>query len=120
MHRCPTKHYHALDYQHAATNSSSLINWLPVLSNIELLAPRRMSSTDKFIQKVVGHQEVGLHEDLLNPPAPRLTSLWPIWRNGEAQDLDDQWRKDWELASETVLVDDPTSEQPGFDLPRRE
>ena len=96
--------------------------WLPVLANIEPPALRRKAAVDKLLTKAATHEEWGLHGDVLNPPAYRLSSRHPLWLNMQPLDITTRWREEWEsaLVVNHYLVGDPAIRQPGFDLCRRQ
>ena len=67
-------------------------------------------------------EELPLHVDLAHHPPLRLTSRNPIWQSPHDVDINLKWREKWEANPPTgaYLIDDPTSQVPGFNLPRRE
>jgi len=67
---------------------STLLPWLPVLSNIELSALRRKAATDKLVEKIVKHDSWPIQPDILNPPLLRLTSRKPLWLDLQPVDID--------------------------------
>jgi len=60
------------------TLRSTLLTWLPVLTNIELPALRRKAATDKLVEKIVKHDSWPIQSDILNPSLLRLTSRKPL------------------------------------------
>ena len=104
------------------TLRSTLLPWLPVLSNNELPALRRKAATDKLVKKIVKHDSWPIQPDILSPPLPQLTSRKPLWLYLQPVDIKSRWRHNWK-SSQVVnshLVCDPTIRQPGFDLPRQQ
>ena len=93
---------------------------LPVPSNIPSPNLRRQSAVDKMLCKIVNHQDWPVHTDVFSQASQRLSSRHPIWLDLSPVDMNSQWKEDWQSASVTncALVEDPTSRQPGFDLPR--
>ena len=96
--------------------------WLPVLANIEPPALRRKAAVDKLLTKAASHEDWGLHGDITNTPALRLSTRHPLWLDMQPLDITTRWREDWEsaLVVNHFLVGDPAIRQPGFDLPRRQ
>ena len=96
--------------------------WLPVLANIEPPALRRKAAVDKLLSKATTHEDWGLHGDITNPPAHRLSSRHPLWEDMQPQDITTRWNEEWEsaLVVNHSLVGDPAIRQPGFNLPRRQ
>jgi len=96
--------------------------WLPVLANIEPPAMRCKAAVDKLLTKATTHETWGLHGDITNPPALRLSSRHPLWTDMVPQDIITRWREDWEsaLVVNHSLVCDPAIRQPGFALRRRQ
>ena len=96
--------------------------WLPVLANIPPPTIRRESLAASFAASIVDREELPLHVDLAHHPPLRLTSRNPIWQSPHDVDINLKWREKWEANPPTgaYLIDDPTSQVPGFDLPRRE
>ena len=93
---------------------------LPVPSNIASPNLRRQSAVDKILCKIVNHQDWPVHGDVFSHASQRLSSRHPIWLDLSPVDMNSQWKEDWQSASVTncAIVEDPTSSQPGFDLPR--
>ena len=62
-----------------------------------------------------------VYAQVFQPPTKRLVSRHPIWTNSAPIDISAQWREAWKSASVVNhgLVPDPTTRQPGFNLPRR-
>ena len=96
--------------------------WLPVLANIEPPALRHKAAVDKLLTKATTHETWGLHGDITNPPALRLSSRHPLWIDMEPQDITTRWREEWEsaLVVNHSLVSDPAIRQPGFALCQRQ
>ena len=63
----------------SGTLRSTLLPWLPVFSNIELLALRRKAATDKLVEKIVKHDSWPIQPDIFSPPLLRLTARKPLW-----------------------------------------
>jgi len=61
-----------------------------------------------------------VYADVFEHPPPRLASRRPIWSDITSVDTITQWREDWSWASVVnhSIFTDPTTRQPGFDLPR--
>ena len=96
--------------------------WLPVLANLEPPALRRQAAVDKLLTKAASHEDWGLHGDITNTPALRLSTRHPLWLDMQPLDITTRWCEDWEsaLVVNHFLVGDPAIRQPGFDLPRRQ
>jgi len=104
------------------TLRSTSLPWLPVLSNIEPPALRKKAATDKLVEKIVEHDSWPVQHDILNPfpSLQRLTSRKPLWLDLQPSvDIKSRWRHNWKSAQvvNSHLVCDPTTRQPGFDLP---
>jgi len=73
---------------------STLLLWLPVLSNIEPPALRRKAATDKLVEKIFKHGSWPIQPDILNPPFLQLTSGshcgWTC--NFQPPDIKSRWR----------------------------
>jgi len=106
----------------SGTLHSTLLSWLPVLSNTEPLALRRKAATDKLVEKIIKHDSWPIQPDILNPPLLRLTSRKPLWLDLQPVDVKSRWRHNWNSAQvvNSHLVCDPAFRQPGFDLPRQQ
>jgi len=103
----------------SASLHPSQTQWLPVLTK----SPpnlRRKSAVDKMLCKIDNHQDWPAHGDVFTHPFQRLSSRHPIWLDLSPVDMNPQWKEDWQSASVTncSIVEDPSSRQPGFDLPR--
>ena len=90
-------------------------DWLPVLSNIAPADIRREVAASRTILRARGKPELPLLTDIDFHPRPRLKSRRPIWSNlpEEAQTI--QHLVDVPNKS---LINDPTIQLPGMDLPR--
>ena len=106
----------------SGTLCSTLLPWLPVLSNIEPPALRRKAATDKLVEKIVKHDSWPIQPDILSPPLLRLTSRKPLWLDLQPVDIKSRWMHNWKSAQvvNSHLVCDPTIRQPGFYLPRQQ
>jgi len=103
----------------SGTLCSTPLPWLPVLANIELLDLRRKAATDKLMEKIIDHYNWPIHSDITNPLHACLPSKKPLWQDLIRVDIRSQWKENWKSAQVVnfSLVDDPTIQQPGFDLP---
>ena len=81
---------------------------------------RRKSAVDKMLCKIDNHQDWPAHGDVFTHPFQQLSSRHPIWLDLSSVDMNPQWKEDWQSASVTncSIVEDHSSRQPGFDLPR--
>ena len=99
-------------------------DWLPVLSNIAPADIRREVATSRTILRARSKPELPLLTDMDFNPRPRLKSRRPIWSNlpEEAQTIQHLWRTRWQNQIVDVpnksLINDPTIQLPGMDLPR--
>jgi len=102
------------------------VEWLSVLSNIAPINILREEAAMRECKKIHLNPELPIYNDLSTAPVNlRLKSrspFWPFFRNSNNfPELKSRW-KDWWSAG-TVhnkdLVSDPTTEVPGYDLPRR-
>jgi len=103
----------------SGTLCSIPLPWLPVLANIEPPALHRKAAIDKLVEKITAHDNWPIHSDITNPPHACLPSRKPLWQDLIRVDIRSQWKENWKLA-EVVnfsLLDDPTIQQPGFNLP---
>ena len=99
----------------SGTLRSTLLPWLPVLSNIELPALQRKAATDKLVEKIVKHDSWPIQSDILSPPLLRLTSRKPLlvdqkWTS-VVVDIKSRWRHNWKSAQvvNSYLVCDPVA-----------
>jgi len=69
----------------SGTLRSTPLPWLPVLSNIELLALRRKAATDKLVEKIVKHNSWPIQPNILHPRLLRLTHRKPLWLDLQTQ-----------------------------------
>ena len=97
-------------------------DWLPVLSNIAPADIRREMATSGMILRARGKPELPLLTDIDFHPRPRLKSRRPIWSNlpDEAPTIQHLWRTRWQVVDvpNKSLINDPTIQLPGMDLPR--
>ena len=99
-------------------------DWLPVLSNIAPADIRREVATCRTITRARGKPELPLLTDIDFLPRPRLKSRRPIWSNlpDEAPTIQQLWRTRCQNKIVDVpnksLINDPTIQLPGMDLPR--
>ena len=97
-------------------------DWLPVLSNIAPADIRREMATSGMILRARGKPELPLLTDIDFHPRPRLKSRRPIWSNlpDEAPTIQHLWRTRWQVVEvpNKSLINDPTIQLPGMDLPR--
>ena len=97
-------------------------DWLPVLSNIAPADIRRDVATSRMILRARGKPELPLLTDIDFHPRPRLKSRRPIWSNlpDEAPIIQHLWRTRWPIfdVPNKSLINDPTIQLPGMDLPR--
>jgi len=65
-------------------------------------------------------QDWPVHGDVFNHPPPRHPPWHPIWSDLLPVDMSTQWKENWQstLVTNHAIVVDPTTRQPGFDLPR--
>ena len=105
---CNTSHYLHRSWEH-------LDNWLRHSSNLPW-----KSAVDKMLHNIDNHHNWPVQADVFCYPSRRLSSRHPIWSDLSSVDMNSQWKEDWQSASVTncAIVEDPTSRQPGFDLPR--
>jgi len=103
----------------SGTLRSTLLPWLPVLSNIEPPVLRMKAATDKLVEKIVKHDSWPIQPDILSSPLLRLTSKKPLWLDLQPVDIKSKWRHNWQSAQvvSSHLVCNPSIRQPGFDLP---
>lgn len=102
------------------------LEWLSVLSNIEPAHILREEAALRECRKIELDTELPIYSDLLTaPPNLRLRSRSPFWiyfRNANSQmDRKTRWKEWWNNVSvhNKNLIQDPTAEVPGFNLPRR-
>ena len=97
-------------------------DWLPVLSNIAPADIRREMATSGMILRARGKPELPLLTDIDFHPRPRLKSRRPIWSNlpDEAPTIQHLWHTRWQVVDvpNKSLINDPTTQLPGMDLPR--
>ena len=96
--------------------------WLPVLSNIAPADIRREVATSRMILRARVKPELPLLTDIDFHPRPRLKSRRPIWFNlpDKAPTIQHLWRTRWLIVDvpNKSLINDPTIQLPGMDLPR--
>jgi len=73
---------------------STLLPWLPILTNIEPPALRRRADTDKLITRAECHRDWPLYNDVFHPPPLRLESCKTLWRDLQPIDVTSWWRVD--------------------------
>lgn len=105
---------------------STETEWLNVLSNI---APTHLLREESAIRECrkIEMDELPLHRDIMAAPTnKRLRSRSPFWlffRNyNSMSNIKTRWKELWQNASvyNNELIDDPSSEVEGVNLPRRE
>ena len=100
----------------------TITEWIPVLSNIAPADIRREVATYRMNIRARGKPELPLLTDIDFHPRPRLKSRRPIWSNlpDEAPTIPHIWRTRWEIVDvpNKSLINDPTIQLPGMDLPR--
>ena len=107
----------------SGTISSTPTQWLPVLCNIFPPSLRRSEALLREFQKICQLQDLPIHEDNDIMVRHRLKSRYPSVRQAvklvESNfDSSREWKKMWtDFAPESPIVD-PTTQVPGFDLPR--
>ena len=97
---------------------STPLPWFPVLSNIKLPALRRKAATDKLLEKIVKHDSWLIQPD--PQPIIATTDIQEATVAGLA--TKSWWPHNWKSAQvvNSHLICDPTTRQPGFDLPRQQ
>lgn len=107
------------------TVSSTPIEWLSVLANIEPPEIRRFKAFARQWEKQSNMDELPIHIDLNNLPQRRLTSRKPSWSTysniPNPYRSDNEWKNLWHRACvrNSELVNDPTLKPAGFDIPRK-
>ena len=102
----------------------TMTDWLPVTSSIAPADIRRVVATSRTIPRARGKSELPLLTDIVFQLRPRLKSRRPIWSNfpDEAPTIQQLWRTRWQNQIVDVpnksLINDPTIQLPGTDLPR--
>ena len=100
----------------------TITDWLPVLSNITPADIRREVATSRMIIRARRKPELPLLTDIDFHPRPRLQSRRPIRSNlpDEAPTIQHLWRTRWQIVDvpNKSLINDPTIQLPGMDLPR--
>ena len=100
----------------------TITDLLPVLSNIAPAYIRREVATSRMIIRARSKPELPLLTDIDFHPRPRLKSRRPIWSNlpDEAPTIQHLWRTRWQIVDvpNNSLINDPTIQLPGMDLPR--
>ena len=81
-----------------------------------------MNREVKSFKQTVKHDSWPIQPDILSPPLLRLTSRKPLWLDLQPVDTKSRWRHNWKSAQmiNSHLVCNPTTWQPGFDLPRQQ
>ncbi|XP_037026874.1 uncharacterized protein LOC119083845 [Bradysia coprophila] len=87
--------------------ASTPIEWLHVLANIEPPAIRRYKAFAREWEKIGSMDELPIHDDLNNIPAPRLTSRHPLWKTlkygiGTRSDYKASWIRFAEEGMDTI------------------
>ncbi|XP_037051003.1 uncharacterized protein LOC119084960 [Bradysia coprophila] len=102
------------------------LEWLYVLSNITPAHISREEAAIKECKKIANDPDLPIYKDIdTAPDTLRLRSRKPIWcfyRKVENMDLlKDRWKAWWQETSvyNKDLIQDPTEEVKGMDLPRR-
>jgi len=74
------------------------------------------------VEKIIAHDNWPIHSDITNSPHACLPSRKPLWQDLIHVDIRSQWKENWKSAQVVnfSLVDDPTIQQPGFDLPQQQ
>ena len=100
---------------------STLVSWLPVLSNVAPSSLRCKAASNKMLQIIEAHQIWSVYADVFRHPPPQLTSQHPIWSDMTPVDTTVQWSEDWPSATVVsyTIVANPTIWQLGFDLSRQ-
>lgn len=105
--------------------SSTPIEWLSVLANIEPPHIRRNKAFLRLWEKLSNMDDLPIHIDLNNLPENRLISRNPSWSTynniTHPYRPDNEWKNLWHRASvrNSELVSDPTLRPAGFDIPRK-
>jgi Reverse transcriptase (RNA-dependent DNA polymerase)/Endonuclease/Exonuclease/phosphatase family len=108
----------------SGTISSTPTQWLPVLSNISPSSLRRSEALIREFAKILELQDLPIHEDNDIMVRHRLKSRHPSVRQAvkliESNfDTGREWKKMWkDFAPDSQIIEDPTTQVPGFDLPR--
>lgn len=102
------------------------VEWLSVLSNIAPANILRVESAWREVKKISLDTDLPIYNDLVSAPTNlRLKSRSPFWlffRNANSlTDLKSRWKEWWSgvTVHNKDLIDDPTAEVNGFNLPRR-
>ncbi|KAJ6635895.1 hypothetical protein Bhyg_14481 [Pseudolycoriella hygida] len=109
----------------SVSSTSTPTEWLSVLANIEPPEVRRMKAFLRQWNKLMSLDELPIQNDLRNVPRLRLSSRKPTWLIHEQIDYTycptDHWKAIWEQGNVRYhdLVDDPTTRQVGFEIPRK-
>lgn len=98
-------------------------DWLPVLCNIAPPDIRREVATSGMVVRLRHKPELPLLSDIDFHPRQRLKSRHPVWSSLPDGTLTAQhlWRTRWQDqndAPNTSLINDPTIQLPGMDMPR--
>lgn len=122
VHKVDTQLNQAMRIVSGSLKSTS-VKWLPVLSNIVPLKIRRDVAANRIFCKFKDNEQSLLCNELKNPPRVRLKSRRPIFHEMTEAPLDAEqlWRDSWNAdpPPNAQLIDDPSVQVPGFELPRR-
>lgn len=105
--------------------SSTPIEWLSVLANIEPPDVRRSKSFLRQWKNQMNMTDLPIHIDMNNLPVRRLLSRKPSWVTFDSIihpfRPDREWKNIWHRANvrNNELVRDPTLKPAGFDIPRK-
>ena len=97
------------------------VHWLPVLSNIAPPTIRREKAAHKIYNKFRDKIDSLLFNFITNIPPARLKSRRsPFQEINESFDGNERWKRLWSenRPFNGELIQDPSEEVPGFDLPR--
>jgi len=116
-----TDQHHAAYFRLSASHTNSIASSADQHSPPPNLC--RKSAVDQMLCKIHNHRDWPV--DLcscwsLQSPISAISSWHPVWLDLSPVDMNSQWKEDWQSASVTncAIVEDSTSRQPGFDLPR--
>lgn len=107
------------------TVSSTPIEWLQVLANIEPPAIRRYKAFAREWNKIESTRDLPIHNDLIDLPDRRLNSRHPSWVTIDditmPYQTDREWKNVWHQINvqNKELTADPTVKQAGLDIPRK-
>ena len=119
----PAQHNHANHYWDNSLNTTPLAP-SPIQHNTPSPYIRRVTFTQRMLQKVKDCLHLPIHADIFNPPTARLPYRRPIWKKPPPADFTAQaaWEKEWKSndVPNKYLVPDPTQQVPGTNLPRKQ